>query len=474
MKWVLNVLPIFNMVVGITCYVIRRYVLSLVHIKETKFGIVLERILPAWVEALFFFTAGLTIGSLITNSIAPVDSSSEYTQYLNYLVLLNLFFDFGFLVVAIMVVKGYKTIDDKLKRLLRLNQLEEIYLKREEDVIKRIKEITSGVSSGDIESVKRVIAKSNQPGILIQSNRLEVNFTNGIIGKGGSGMILKGTLGGTVVALKMIQEQMAGNGMEELEGELNMLCKFSLHPSVLTFHGVTFYECNKTDTIFDGIDVPILMTVTEFCLTDLDKHVFNNGPLSDTKSFVNMVTGINEGISYLHQEKVAHTDLKPNNIFLDVNMKPKIADFGLAVSIEEGNIKVSAQTGTVRYRPPEIISFSVPDTYDIRKWDIFSLSMIYYYMLAGAHPFVEFEDEEIIEQEIIHGTRPTLPVKVATMIRRLIQRMWTDNFDSRPTMEKVSEDLGRLDGHMDSFTEDFLRESKGSLVEMNTMNEKLI
>jgi interleukin-1 receptor-associated kinase 1/coatomer subunit beta' len=46
-----------------------------------------------------------------------------------------------------------------------------------------------------------------------------------------------------------------------------------------------------------------------------------------------IIKGICEGLKYLHEElepPLYHLDLKPANILLDDNMRPKIADFGLS------------------------------------------------------------------------------------------------------------------------------------------------
>ena len=64
---------------------------------------------------------------------------------------------------------------------------------------------------------------------------------------------------------------------------------------------------------------------------------------------------ITHGISYLHDNGVAHRDLKLENIFLAANCQPKIADFGLMkVFGGENEEALKTNCGTLQYMAPEI------------------------------------------------------------------------------------------------------------------------
>jgi len=72
----------------------------------------------------------------------------------------------------------------------------------------------------------------------------------------------------------------------------------------------------------------------------------------------NIALGVAKGLSYLHHEClewIVHCDIKPENILLDEDFEPKIADFGLAklLSREGGAQILSRVHGTRGYIAPE-------------------------------------------------------------------------------------------------------------------------
>lgn len=92
------------------------------------------------------------------------------------------------------------------------------------------------------------------------------------------------------------------------------------------------------------------------------------------------------GVSYLHQKKIVHRDLKLENLLLDRNRNVIITDFGFANNFESKRDDLMATScGSPCYAAPELV---VQDgLYAGSAVDVWSCGVILYAMLAGYLPF---------------------------------------------------------------------------------------
>jgi len=71
----------------------------------------------------------------------------------------------------------------------------------------------------------------------------------------------------------------------------------------------------------------------------------------DWQKRYSIILGVTRGLLYLHEDshlRIIHRDVKASNILLDSNLKPKIADFGLARLFDEDETHVKTRIAGTR------------------------------------------------------------------------------------------------------------------------------
>jgi len=144
----------------------------------------------------------------------------------------------------------------------------------------------------------------------------------------------------------------------------------------LVFLSADRYVVQLLDVGWDGEPPYYVMEYVENgSLEDYLKTQPTLGTAEAVEIFREMVIGL----MHAHNKGVLHCDLKPANILLDQDHKPRLADFGQSRLSHEQ----TPALGTLFYMAPEQAHLqAVPDV----RWDIYALGAILYRMLTGNPP----------------------------------------------------------------------------------------
>ena len=204
----------------------------------------------------------------------------------------------------------------------------------------------------------------------------------GVLGRGGMGTVYRARQMNPEreVALKVMHPTVSDRALWRFEYEGRLLARLQ-HPSI-----AQIYEVGRHETEF-GTQPFIVMELVEG--QDIGSYVRSND-LSDEER-LELIAKLCDGIHFAHQQRVVHRDLKPGNVLVGQDGRPRILDFGVARGAADEDTRLTEQrtqageiVGTLAYMAPEQAAGD-PDAVGVEA-DIYALGVMGYELLSGKLP----------------------------------------------------------------------------------------
>ena len=240
------------------------------------------------------------------------------------------------------------------------------------------------------------------------------------LGSGASGTVIEMSKDGTNYAVKVC----------------------SLKNTQLNFLSSTSHDPKEEAVVMKRLNNPNIVKVIDF-IEDVDNsliyivmELMTGGSIGKCKTLQEKRRAFSQvltALQYLHNQRLAHRDIKVENVMLDSDGNAKLCDFGVSVyvPIDQKMIKTKF-IGTPAYCAPEIFD---SETYDPFKADIWAFGVTLFILSFHMLPFVASNITKL--REAIVNQQPQFPDGVDPQLVDLISKMLIKNPEDRITIEQI-------------------------------------
>ncbi|OHS98146.1 hypothetical protein TRFO_35480 [Tritrichomonas foetus] len=178
---------------------------------------------------------------------------------------------------------------------------------------------------------------------------------------------------------------------------------------------------------------------------DLFNYIRQNNRLLSETEIKHFFRNIVKIVAYVHTLKLAHRDLKLENILLDQSGRVMLADFGFSTSFnDDGNSLCSSICGTVHYEPPEIVR---GDNYNPFKSDAWSLGVILYLLMFKEFPFNSPSITDTIQLILTSEIKfPETIEKYSDELRNILSSLLDKNPNTRKSVLDIVQEHSQFFG----------------------------
>ncbi len=260
----------------------------------------------------------------------------------------------------------------------------------------------------------------------------------GVLGRGGMGIVFRARDGQQAVAIKMLRAEQA-NAEERGRFRREMAAVGRLdHANLVKLIGAGEAQ-GRPYCVFELLEGG-----------SLDRHI--NGKPQPPRQAARLLELVARAVHHAHQANIVHRDLKPSNILLTGDGTPKVSDFGLARSLESDGQSLYTPSGMILGTP----SYMAPEQAAGKRRevgpaaDVYALGAILYELLTGQTPFqgntiVEVLQKVQLEEPVSPRQRVhSLPRDLDTICLKCLHKEPGRRYESA---EALADELARFLHH---------------------------
>ncbi|RVE50697.1 hypothetical protein evm_004607 [Chilo suppressalis] len=234
------------------------------------------------------------------------------------------------------------------------------------------------------------------------------------LGSGAQGVVFSGNLRGEMVAVKKLRDKSETN--------IKHLRKLN-HDNIVRFRGV----CTQA---------PVYGVIMEYCQYGPLFEFLHSGACFAPKQILKWAKEIAHGMTYLHNHKIIHRDLKSPNILIADNLVVKVSDFG--TSREWNDVStIMSFTGTVAWMAPEVIRHEPCS----ERVDVWSYGVVLWELLTQEVPYKNLETHAIMWGVGTDTISLPVPTTCPESVQLLLNQCWNRVPRNRPPFKIIAAHL---------------------------------
>lgn len=239
------------------------------------------------------------------------------------------------------------------------------------------------------------------------------------LGAGQFGEVWKGMyLGKTSVAIKTLKPETMTPANFLAEAAIMKKCQ---HDKLVRLYAV----CTKEEPIYIVTELMSNGSLLEYLREGAGRHY-------KMPSLIDIAAQVASGMSYLEKNSYIHRDLAARNILVGENNIVKVADFGLAKVIEDGEYNPhSGAKFPIKWTAPEAALYG---KFTIKS-DVWSYGILLQeIMTKGQVPYPGMQNREVLEQ-VERGYRMPKHSQTPDPVYEKMLQCWDKEAEKRPTFE---------------------------------------